>query len=248
MDGGAVGDGLVGVDALGGFLAEVLLEELLDLGDTGRATNEDDLAKAKEFRNNKTKMREKIEKTHLVNGILLNTSILQHLLNRLQGLPEQVDIDLLELGAGKSLREVIATLKALNLQLSRHLARQSTLGLLDLTLQLAERALVLRDISAGLSLVELDKVVHDAVVKVFSSQVGVSGGGEDLEHTVVDAEERDIECSSSEIVDDDLALATLLVKTVGDGGGGGLVDDTENVETSDGTGILGGLTLGVVEV
>jgi hypothetical protein len=37
-------------------------------------------------------------------------------------------------------------------------------------------------------------------------------------------------------------------KTVGDGGGGRLVDDTEDVEASNGTSILGGLPLVVVEV
>jgi len=41
----------------------------------------------------------------------------------------------------------------------------------------------------------------------------------------------------------------LLVKTVGNGGSAtGFVDDTKNLEAGNGTGILGGLTLGVVEV
>jgi hypothetical protein len=49
-------------------------------------------------------------------------------------------------------------------------------------------------------------------------------------------------------VDDDLRLSTLLIKTVGDGNSGRLVDDTEDLETSDGSGILGSLALGIVEV
>ena len=46
----------------------------------------------------------------------------------------------------------------------------------------------------------------------------------------------------------DSYCASYLVKTVSESGGGGLVNDTENVETSDSTGILGGGTLSVVEV
>ena len=44
LDGGTVGDSLVGVDALLELLAaEEVGQKLLDLGDTGRATNEDNL-------------------------------------------------------------------------------------------------------------------------------------------------------------------------------------------------------------
>ena len=44
-----------------------------------------------------------------------------------------------------------------------------------------------------------------------------------------------------------LALA-LLVQTVRDGSRGGLVDDTEHVESANGSSVLSGLTLGVVEI
>ena len=43
LNSSTIGNGLIGVDALGRFLSEVLLEELLDLGDTGRATDENNL-------------------------------------------------------------------------------------------------------------------------------------------------------------------------------------------------------------
>ena len=44
LDSSTVCDGLIRVDSLRGLLAaEVLLEELLDLGDTGGTTNEDNL-------------------------------------------------------------------------------------------------------------------------------------------------------------------------------------------------------------
>ena len=43
LDGSTVRNGLVGVDTLRGLLVEVLLQELLDLRDTGRTTDKDNL-------------------------------------------------------------------------------------------------------------------------------------------------------------------------------------------------------------
>lgn len=79
--------------------------------------------------------------------------------------------------------------------------------------------------------------------------MSVTGSGLDLEDTLLNGQERDIEGTTTKIEDENVALALdLLVKTVCDGSGGGLVDDTENVEAGNETGILGSLTLGVVEV
>jgi hypothetical protein len=86
----------------------------------------------------------------------------------------------------------------------------------------------------------LREVVDEPVVKVLTAQVGVTGG--DLTSMV----RRDtlIEGSSSEIEDEDVTLAhDLLVETVGDGGSGRLVDDSQDIHAGDGAGVLGGLTL-----
>lgn len=92
-------------------------------------------------------------------------------------------------------------------------------------------------------------MVDETVVEVLASQVSVTSSGLDLEDTLLDGEERDIEGSTTEIEDENVALTLdLLVETVGDGSGGRLVDDTEDVEAGNQTGILGSLTLGVVEV
>lgn len=45
LDSSAVRDGLIRVDALRWLLSEVLLQELLNLGDTSRTTNKDNLCK-----------------------------------------------------------------------------------------------------------------------------------------------------------------------------------------------------------
>ena len=92
-------------------------------------------------------------------------------------------------------------------------------------------------------------MVDQTVVKVLTTQVSVTGSRLDLEDTLLNGKERNIEGTTTEIEDEDVALAlNLLVETVSNGSSSGLVDDTEDVKAGNETGILGGLTLGVVEV
>merc|ERR1719447_2715065 len=78
--------------------------------------------------------------------------------------------------------------------------------------------------------------------------MSVSVGCDDLKDTVVDGEVGDIKGSATKIEHKDVLLAFLLVHTISDGGGSGLVDDPHHVQASDGSSILGGLPLSVVEV
>jgi hypothetical protein len=80
--------------------------------------------------------------------------------------------------------------------------------------------------------------------------VGVSGGGFDLEDSLVNGQEGHVEGSSSKVEDKDvlLALVAFLVETLSDGGCGRLVDDSEHVESGNGTCVLGSLALRVVEL
>ena len=92
-------------------------------------------------------------------------------------------------------------------------------------------------------------MVDKSVIEIFTTQVSVTSGSLDFEDTLFNGQKGDIEGSSTEIEDENVTLASdLLVETVGDGSGGGLVDDTENLKTSDGARILGRQTLRVVEV
>src|SRR5690606_28370340 len=92
---------------------------------------------------------------------------------------------------------------------------------------------------------ELDQLV----VEVLSTEMGVSSGGLDFEQLVLDGQDGHIKGTSTEIEDENVALALCgLVQTVGNGGSSGLVNDTQDFETGNGTGILGGLALRVVEV
>ncbi|KAI7360116.1 hypothetical protein KC320_g118 [Hortaea werneckii] len=68
----------------------------------------------------------------------------------------------------------------------------------------------------------------------------VTGGSLDGENTALDVEEGNIESTTTKVVDQDVALLVGLAgtETVGNGSGGRLVDDTENVEARDGTSVL----------
>lgn len=95
-------------------------------------------------------------------------------------------------------------------------------------------------------------MIEESVIEIFTTQVGISSSSLDGENTSGNRQKGDIEGTSTEIEDEDVTFRLGLggggVETVGDGGGGRLVDDTEYVETGNGTSVLGGETLRVVEV
>eukprot|EP00759_Apiculatamorpha_spiralis_P028524 PhF_6_TR31118/c1_g1_i1/m.45547 len=90
-------------------------------------------------------------------------------------------------------------------------------------------------------------MLHHAVVEVLTTKMRVSVCGNDLKESVINGQKGNIERTATQVEDEDVALS-LLAQTIGDGGSGGLIDDTSDVETRDHTGILCGLTLSVVEV
>ena len=92
-------------------------------------------------------------------------------------------------------------------------------------------------------------MVDQAVVKVLTTQVSVTSSRLNLEDTLLNSKKRNIKSTTTKVENQNVTLTlTLLVKTVGDGSSSRLVDDTENVKTSNKTRVLSGLTLRVVEV
>ncbi len=95
----------------------------------------------------------------------------------------------------------------------------------------------------------LDQPVDDLLVPVVAAEVGVAVGALHLEHAVADLEDRHVEGAAAEVEHEDrLVGGALLVEAVGEGGGGGLVDDAQHLEAGDLARLLGGGALGVVEV
>ena len=68
-----------------------------------------------------------------------------------------------------------------------------------------------------------------------------------LEHAVADLKDRNVEGAAAEVVDRDGACL-LLVESVSERSRGRLVDDAQHFEAGDLAGVLGGLTLCVVEI
>ena len=93
----------------------------------------------------------------------------------------------------------------------------------------------------------LGEEVHDPHVEVLAPEESVAIRRFHLEEAVVDLEDGDVEGAAAEVVDRD-RLRFLLVETIGERRRGGLVDDAQDLEPRDLARVLGGLTLGVVEI
>ena len=125
--------------------------------------------------------------------------------------------------------------------------RQFALGLLSRFLQSLEGHTVLAEIDAVLLLELFGDPVHHALVEIVAAQVGVTVGGLDFEHALPDLEDGDVERAAAQVVDGD-RLILLLVHPIGQRGSRRLVDDAQYLEPGDLPGVLGGLTLTVVEI
>uniref|UniRef100_A0AAG5CQB1 Uncharacterized protein n=1 Tax=Anopheles atroparvus TaxID=41427 RepID=A0AAG5CQB1_ANOAO len=228
LDGGTVCDGLVRVDRLVQLLAvEEVLQQLLHLRDTGRSTDQHDV----------------------VDAGLVHLGVAQRLLYRLHRRAEEIGVQLLETGA-RDRGVVVGTLEQrVDLDAGLRRRRQRALCTLACRAQSAQGSLVGGQVLLVFALELLSEVVHQTVVEVLTAEMGVSGGRLHLEDAVVNREDRHVEGAAAQIEDEHVALAgRLLVQTVRDGGRGRLVDDTQNVQPGDGSGVLGRLALRVIEV
>mmetsp|Transcript_51590 Transcript_51590/g.84549 ORF Transcript_51590/g.84549 Transcript_51590/m.84549 type:complete len:92 (-) Transcript_51590:695-970(-) len=89
-------------------------------------------------------------------------------------------------------------------------ATQGTLGLLHLTTKLLNGTFVLGHIFTVLLLEDIHEVLHHALIEIFSSQVCVAIGGQNLENTVVDGQQGDIKGATTQVIDQDVLIRLLI--------------------------------------
>src|SRR5699024_3522834 len=99
----------------------------------------------------------------------------------------------------------------------------------------------------------VDQPVDDALVPVVPAEAVVAGGSADLDGgelvlVLADLQQGDVEGAAAEVEDQDELVLLALLQAVGQSGSGGLVDDARDLQPGDLAGLLGGLTLSVVEV
>jgi hypothetical protein len=228
LDGGTVGNGLIRVDGSVGFLSvEEIGDELDDLGNSGRTSDKDDF----------------------VDRSLGETRILEDLFDGGNGFLEKGKAEFFELSSGDDTVVIFRFSKRVDFDVGLGGRGQNSLSSFTLSSESSHSSGVFSDVVTSLSEEVASAEFDKLVIEIFTSQVSISGSSLDFEDTILNGEEGNIESTTSEIEDQNILFtSTFLIKTVSNSSSGGFVDDTEDVETRDGTSILGGLSLRVVEV
>merc|ERR1719270_649547 len=111
-----------------------------------------------------------------------------------------------------------------NVGLSR--CREGPLSSLTRIAKTPQGTIVALHVLLVLALELVDKVVHHAVVEVFSPEVSITSSGLDLEDALLDGKDGDIKGTASKVENEDVTLigSLFLVQTVGNGSGSWLFD------------------------
>ena len=214
LNGGTNGDSFIRVDGLRWCLSEDLFGDALDLWHSGHATDEKDV----------------------VDLALGELGVLDRLVAWLDSSLDELVDNTFELCSSDLQVQVLGASSVhskegkVDVGLGR--AGKFNLRVFSGFLDSLDGLDILGDVDSALLLKLSADVVDESIVKVLTAEKSVTVGRFDFEDTLLDFEDGDIEGSSSEIIDGD-DFIFVLVETVGEGSGGGLVDDSENVKTGD---------------
>ena len=232
--GGAHGDGLVRVDILARLLAEELLRLLLHLGHAGLPAHQNDIG-------------------DLGRG---DPGILQGHPARLHGAVHQVFHQGLQLGAAQLEVQVLGAAGVRRdvgqVDVGLLAGGQLYLGLLRRLLQpLQGQGIVVQVYALGALELVAEKV-DDPQVKILPAQESVPVGGQHLKLAFAihlgDLDDGHIEGAAAQVINGDAGVPLLLVHAIRQRRRRRLVDDALHLQPGDLAGVLGGLTLGIVEI
>ena len=107
---------------------------------------------------------------------------------------------------------------------------------------------VFAHVDAALRLEPLRQVIDKQPVHVAAAQPGIAAGGLDLEDSLAELHDRDVQRPAAEVDHRDPQLLAAPVEAVGQRSGRRLVDQADGLDPGDGAGVLGRAALVVVEV
>src|SRR5690554_3839307 len=235
LDGRTGCNSLVRVDVLARILAEEFLDLLLDLVHARHATHQE----------------------HVVDVRHFDTGVLDGDAAWLYGAVDKLFNQRFQLGARHLEIKVLGTgsvrrnIRQVDLGLLR--GRQFDLGFFRRFFQALQGQDVLGEVHSAFFLELANDVVDDALVEVFAAEESIAVGGQYLELLfAIDVSQLDdgnVEGTAAQVIDRNFAIALFgLVHTEGQSRCSRFVDDALDVQAGNAAGILGGLTLTVVEV
>lgn len=219
------GNSLVGVEGVGkGLALEQIANGPLEGGDAGSATNELDN----------------------VDVLSLELGVGESLLNGSGGLGEERSDKLLELVSLHESRNVNVVHDHLNADRGGGVGRQDLLQLLDGGLDTDAGLVVGVDVDLVLVLPDLAEVVHDGLVEVTATKVPVGGGADNLELALLELGDGSGVVAVSNVDESDSPGLLLgageveLGDTPAESGCGSLVDQAQDLDASDLSGVEDG--------
>lgn len=180
-----VGNSLVGIDALVEVTTiKEILQQLLNLGDTCGATHQN----------------------NVMDLGLIHLGIPQGLLDGVKGSTKQISIKLFKTSSGDGSVEIHSFVEGIDLNAGLGAAGEGALGTLAGCAQAAHSSLVAANLFLELALELSNKVVNHAVVKVFSTQVSVTGCGLDFKDAIFNCQNGHVEGSASKVKNKHIAF------------------------------------------
>ena len=122
------------------------------------------------------------------------------------------------------------------------------LGLLGSFLEALGGHAIVGEIDAVRRLELLDEPIDDALIPVVATKLGVAVGALHFEDAIANLEHAHVERAATEVEHQDGFVFGALIEAVGQGRGGWLVDDAQDLEAGDLAGFFGGGALSIVEV